>query len=213
MVTIIFLICACIMAIIVAIAYTNKTKREIENRQATEEWTPPAQLLDLETTTFGQRQQAYRHGIFQQMRYDQLQRQAEAQGDIQTLESIRLGNYDNDRLPIKRPDGTYTHYTSRLYDFTIAGINYRDRSKIKNCVGTFFARLIPEPTNEYDPNAISIIHEGNIHIGYIPGDQTKFVRSLTALPADCFGCIEESTDGDDGYQYFTGKITLEIHQN
>jgi len=59
----------------------------------------PAKLLDLNTTTVGQRQRAYGNGYRKQMRYDELQRRAEAAGDTATLEAIRLGTYDGP-LPV-----------------------------------------------------------------------------------------------------------------
>lgn len=36
--------------------------------------------------------------------------------------------------------------------------------------------LLPEPTNKYDKNAIKVIQSG-IHIGYVPRDITRFVRT------------------------------------
>lgn len=51
------------------------------------------QLLDLKTTTLAQRQNYYNRGYREQLRYDELQRRAEAAGDTATLEAIRLGTY------------------------------------------------------------------------------------------------------------------------
>ncbi|MDO5715732.1 MAG: HIRAN domain-containing protein [Tissierellia bacterium] len=36
-------------------------------------------------------------------------------------------------------------------------------------------KLVPEPTNPYDPNAIKIIHEDMGHIGYVPAKMTSKV--------------------------------------
>ena len=64
---------------------------------------PTSKLLDLNTTTVAQRQQAYNHGFREQLQYDELQRRAEAAGDTATLEAIRLGTYDGP-LPILNED-------------------------------------------------------------------------------------------------------------
>ena len=107
-----------------------------------------------------------------------------------------------------RPDG-YTHYTSDVYEFDIAGMMYRDLKKVKKCDGLSDARLVAEPSNEFDPNAIKIIHESNTHVGYIPKDQTATVRNLVELPADCFVTIMID-DNDEGDIYCSGTVYLEI---
>jgi len=39
--------------------------------------------------------------------------------------------------------------------------------------------LKPEPTNQYDPKAVQIIHEGH-HVGYVPRDLSAEVTALLA---------------------------------
>ena len=82
-------------------------------------------------------------------------------------------------------------------DFNIAGINYR--KGIKNYVGTFEGRLIPEPNNEYDPYAIRVEHSDGHHLGYIPSDETDYLRNLVdnKFPVICKGEITEETDYDE----------------
>lgn len=44
--------------------------------------------------------------------------------------------------------------------------------------GAEFA-LQPEPTNQYDPNAVKILH-GDRHVGYVPRDLSEEVSQLVA---------------------------------
>ena len=118
----------------------------------------PEKLLDLKTTTVAERQRAYNRSSQKQQLYDILQAQAEAAGDTSTLEAIRTNTYKG-TFPVFRPDGSYTHYTSKVYEFNIAGMMYRDMKKVSKCEGVAYARLVPEPTNEFDPDAIKVIHE------------------------------------------------------
>lgn len=165
----------------------------------------PEKLLDLKTTTVAERQRAYHRSFHKQLLYDVLQAQAEAAGDTSTLEAIRTNTYKG-TFPVFRPDGSYTHYTSNVYEFEIAGMMYRDMKKVSKCEGVAYARLVPEPTNEFDPDAIKVIHESNTHIGYIPRTDTALVRSIVPLPADCFVHISCDDDGD----YAEGTVYIEI---
>lgn len=38
--------------------------------------------------------------------------------------------------------------------------------------------LIPEPDNEYDPNAIKVVHEEFGMLGYVPADETEKVKEI-----------------------------------
>lgn len=97
-------------------------------------------------------------------------------------------------------------------DFNIAGINYR--KGIKNYVGTFEGRLIPEPNNEYDPNAIRVEHSDGHHLGYIPSDETDYLRNLVdnKFPVACKGEITEETDYDEKRMYFQGIVYIEVSE-
>lgn len=171
---------------------------EEEEQEKTEEF-QPGMLLSLSETTIAERQRYYRRDYDSQVIYDELQRQAEEAGDSATLEAIRTGTYSG-KLPIMKPGG-FTHYKSTVRKFRIEGISFRDQRKLAKCKGLFEARLVPEPKNEFDPNAIKIIHEGNIHVGYIPRMETDVVRSIATLPCMCFGFIsdEVSYEYDDRY--------------
>ena len=68
-------------------------------------------------------------------------------------------------------------------EFYIAGVGYR--SGIDNHLGEFVGRLVPEPNNPYDPNAIRIQAPDGTHLGYVPKDRTNEVRAYTSLPCTC----------------------------
>jgi hypothetical protein len=69
-------------------------------------------------------------------------------------------------------------------EFNIAGMSYRDN--IDNYLGECVGTLEPEPTNEYDPNAIKVLANDGHHVGYVPMDQTQHVRNFTTLPCPCY---------------------------
>jgi hypothetical protein len=69
-------------------------------------------------------------------------------------------------------------------EFNIAGMSHRDN--IDNYLGECVGTLEPEPTNEYDPNAIKVLANDGHHVGYVPMDQTQHVRNFTTLPCPCY---------------------------
>ena len=141
------------------------------------------------------------------VRLMEVKRQAEELGDTATVEAVLNLTYE-DKLPIERPDGSYTRYTSTLQMYDIAGINFRQG--IAKYVGDIDGYIQPEPTNMYDRNAIAIYYRDGHHLGYIPARHTKEVRQLTRshFPFPCWGVIEQSRDDDKPYYY--GSIILEI---
>lgn len=60
--------------------------------------------------------------------------------------------------------------------YNIAGINYR--GDLTSALGTNEARLVPEPTNQHDPNAIRIELLDGTHVGYIPSNQTHEINNI-----------------------------------
>ena len=137
--------------------------------------------------------------------------QARKVGDSKTLQATNDMTYDGP-LPSQKPDGSWTNIYSSILDYNIAGINFRSASSIKRCVGDFMVRLVPEPNNDFDPNAVKIIHEGNIHIGYIPAAATAHLRAHVQLPAYGWGHIEEREEYEaDGSirTFYTGTVWVE----
>ena len=133
--------------------------------------------------------------------------QAELVGDHLTETSINAGTYTGP-LPERRADGGWLSIYDNLRIFKIAGINYRQG--ISRYVGRVACALVPEPENEYDPDAIKIVAEDRHHLGYIPSGQTDFVCSMTAneFPYRCTAFIEAHEDEIDGHKFFTGYVYI-----
>ena len=133
--------------------------------------------------------------------------QAELVGDHLTETSINGGNYTGP-LPERRADGGWLSIYDNLRIFKIAGINHRQG--ISRYVGRVECALVPEPDNEYDPDAIKIVAEDRHHIGYIPSGQTDTVCWLAAneFPYRCTAFIEEHEDEIDGHKFFTGYVYI-----
>ena len=133
--------------------------------------------------------------------------QAELVGDHLTETSINGGNYTGP-LPERRADGGWLSIYDNLRILKIAGINHRQG--ISRYVGRVECALVPEPDNEYDPDAIKIVAEDRHHLGYIPSGQTNLVCSLTAneFPYRCTAFIEQCEDEDDGHKFFVGFVYI-----
>lgn len=148
----------------------------------------------------------------------EVKRQAEAAGDTATVQAVLEMTYAG-KMPIEKPDGTYTNIYKHVVSYSIAGINYRDH--INRYVGSFMGYLQPEPDNTYDPDAIAIYHDDGHHLGYIPANRTAAVRqNCKTFPYSCFGVIESFSEDDDeatydGYKrpsrtYYSGMICIEV---
>lgn len=133
--------------------------------------------------------------------------QAGIVGDQNTVDAINAGTYDGP-LPEKRDDGGWLSIYDNLRILKIAGINHRQG--ISQYVGRVECALVPEPDNEFDPDAIKIVAEDRHHLGYIPSNQTDFVRSLTAneFPYRCTAFIHDAEDEDDGHKFFVGHVYI-----
>ena len=137
----------------------------------------------------------------------EVRRQASDRGDTATVAAVDNMTYDGP-LPEKLADGSYTRiYT--LYDYNIAGINYRDG--IADYLGDFEGYLQPDPDNEHDPNAIAIYHSDGHHLGYIPQNMTDDIRDCgLPFPIQIWGDIEEDYDYDEKRRFFRGTVWMEI---
>lgn len=133
--------------------------------------------------------------------------QAKAAGHDDDYEAMLKGTYSGP-LPEPRGDGGYMSIYDDLRILKIAGINYRQG--IIRYTGRVMSALMPEPQNEFDPNAIKIVAEDRHHLGYIPTDHTDFVRSLTdeTFPYRCECHIYQTEDEDDGHKFFYGFVYI-----
>ena len=133
--------------------------------------------------------------------------QADIVGDHYAKDAINDGAYHGP-LPERRSDGGWLSIYDNLRILKIAGINHR--KGISRYVGRVECALVPEPDNEYDPDAIKIVAEDRHHLGYIPSGQTDLVCSFSAneFPYRCTAFIDEHEDEDDGHKFFTGFVYI-----
>ena len=127
-------------------------------------------------------------------------RQADIVGN-ETVKNAILSNTYKGQWPEKREDGGWLSIFDNLRILKVAGMNFRQgMSRYK---GFIDAALVPEPQNEFDPNAIKVVAIDRHHLGYIPSEQTDFVRSLTAneFPYRCKCEVIEGEDDEEKYYY------------
>ena len=133
--------------------------------------------------------------------------QADIVGDHLTADRIKRNDYDGP-IPERRDDGGWLSIYDNLRILKIAGINHRQG--ISRYVGRVECALVPEPDNEFDPDAIKIVAEDRHHLGYIPSGQTEMVCWLTAneFPYRCTAFIEACEDETDGHKFFVGYVYI-----
>ena len=196
-----FIIVAIFIAFIVAVIATDRSQGSYENLQkqlarklfGKQEPDPDDdQLIDALNTETRRIQ-----GIIQ----------ADLVGDLNASSAIKTGTYSGP-LPERRDDGGWLSIFDNLRILKIAGINHREG--ISRYVGRVNCALVPEPDNEYDPDAIKIVADDRHHLGYIPSGQTEMVCWLTAneFPYHCTAFIDEHVDEDDGHRFFTGFVYI-----
>ena len=140
-------------------------------------------------------------------------RQAEEVWDRKTASAILDGTYDGP-LPEHVAFELWTNLYPDIYHTSVAGINFR--RGIKDLAWSYFdCKLVAEPKNKHDPNAIKIVHaEDGRHIGYIPADETAKVRQFLSdeLPHSCrVHIIEEEEEDDDTGRtrhYLIGEVNI-----
>lgn len=101
----------------------------------------------------------------------------------------------------------YRHMNNYI-DFNVAGVNYR--GDLSDYIGEFEGRLVPEPDNEHDSNAIRVEHQNGKQIGYVPKTITTRVREFKELPCDCYCYIERRKD-EWGNKYFLALCYVTDH--
>ena len=133
--------------------------------------------------------------------------QAGIVGDMLTADAINRNDYHGP-LPERRDDGGWLSIYDNLRILKIAGINHRQG--ISRYVGRVECALVPEPENEFDPDAIKIVAEDRHHLGYIQSGQTEMVCWLTAneFPYRCTAFIEACEDETDGHKFFVGYVYI-----
>ena len=194
-----FIIIAIFIAFIIAIIVTDRNKVPYEEQQKM-----------LATGMFSDKtpdDDQLIEDLHNEARRIQALIQADIIGDINTSSAIKSETYHGP-LPEKRDDGGWLSIYDNLRILKIAGINYREG--INRYVGRVNCALVPEPDNEYDPDAIKIVAEDRHHLGYIQSGQTDLVCSLTAneFPYRCTAIIEEHEDEDDGHRFYTGYVYI-----
>ena len=186
---IVFFIFILIIGIVICLIIDSRSKKE----QSPTKVQQPAveQLIDLKTET--KRIEAFV--------------QAGIVGDNLTVDALNRNDYHGP-LPERRADGGWLSIYDNLRILKIAGINHRQG--ISRYLGRVECALVPEPDNEYDPDAIKIVAEDRHHLGYIQSGQTDLVCSLTAneFPYRCTAFIEQCEDEDDGHKLFTGFVYI-----
>ena len=132
--------------------------------------------------------------------------QASIVHDDATKAALDAGTYDGP-LPERRGDGGWLSIYDGLRIISIAGINHRqqgDRYTGRNTVA-----VVPEPKNEFDPNALKVIAEDGHHLGYVGRDHQEMVRSWCheRWPYYCEAVIRDAHE-DDGTTFYVGYLYL-----
>lgn len=65
-----------------------------------------------------------------------------------------------------------------LIEFNIAGVQHHEYHKVNGLSTATEIQLTPEPTNQYDPNAIEIRTASGLKLGYVPRALTEYIHPL-----------------------------------
>ena len=133
--------------------------------------------------------------------------QAKESGHDDVYQAVMANTYDGP-LPERRSDGAWTSIFDDMRILSIAGINHRKNINLYK--GRNTVALVPEPSNEFDPNAIKVIAEDGHHLGYIHQHQTDMVRSWARdqFPFYCVAMIKEHEDEMDKHHFYTGYLYI-----
>lgn len=142
-------------------------------------------------------------------------RQAEDVLDWNTADQILKREYKGP-LPYEVLDGMWSSLYPDTFSTKIAGINFHKAAARQYAGITFDATIIADPKNEYDENAIKVVHsQSKKLLGYIPAEETDDVRDFLhgKLPhSNCRAYIDEAEDTDEETgrlrTYFTAKIAI-----
>lgn len=169
---------------------------------------PPEKLMDLNTTTVADRQRVYKRSPMKQMQFDELQRRAEASGDTDTLESIRLGTYDGPlpqinldlpRLNLSKPNGNPDAPVQELEYFCIKDKGYH-------------VTVWPNNVSQFDIVEFNIA--GMSHRDNIDDYLGEFKGTLEAEPTNDYDPNAIKVLAPDGHHvgYVPKDMTEEVHK-
>ena len=132
--------------------------------------------------------------------------QASIVHDDATKAALEAGTYDGP-LPERRGDGGWLSIYDGLRILSIAGINHRQN--VGRYTGRNTVAIVPEPKNEFDPNALKVIAEDGHHLGYISRDHQDMVRSWChdRWPYYCEAVINDAHE-DDGTTFYVGYLFI-----
>ena len=195
-----------IAAVVLAVLLSNILKSETVKK--------------MEAHTIADRQREEQVGYQEILRRErqklEIIRQANIVGDQVTVDAVLADCYDGPLPQLWSNEIAYNSiYPDRLLIVNIAGINYR--SGIRTYVGEFNGVLVPDPKNDYDPEAIKIKAEDGHHLGFVPEYMTYDVRQLIGHPDitdtkwkhRVTGYIDEHEDySGRKRRYFTGYINV-----
>lgn len=173
---------------------------------------PLVKLLDLNTTTVAERQRAYHHGFRQQLQYDELQRRAEASGDIATLEAIRLGTYEGPLPDLK--DDEPTSYVAPKLNLELTQSDVAVHQLQYFCIKDkgYHVSVWPKNHDQFDIlefNIAGMSHRDNIddYIG-------EFIGTLEAEPSNPYDSNAIKVLAADGHHvgYVPAAMTAEVRK-
>ena len=75
-------------------------------------------------------------------------------------------------------------------------------------LGEYVGKLVAEPDNEYDANAIKVLAHDDHQVGYVPKDMTEGVREVATLPCACYIYIGAYQNEEGMHFYSCCYITL-----
>lgn len=132
--------------------------------------------------------------------------QASIVHDDATKAALDAGTYDGP-LPERRGDGGWLSIYDGLRILSIAGINHRQQ--VDRYTGRNTVAIVPEPKNEFDPNALKVIAEDGHHLGYVGRDYQDMVRSWSRerWPYYCEAIIRDAHE-DDGTTFYVGYLYI-----
>ena len=96
---------------------------------------------------------------------------------------------------------------SKTWSFNIAGVQYHDYKRVLNSIKVGDKlRMIPEPTNKYDPNAVQL-HFGNIFLGFVPGKISSDISAFLEYAEEPTCLITNFNKAGKPWEMFTVSIT------